>query len=284
MRSNRVKKLSKLISLTLSVLLITLIFASCAKKEESVVSPDWYSERHSTSHPVDSFPKTDDKDHSSVSSYLIPLAKEDLIKQSTLVVIGKIMGFDYLTIKPADDRSPLVHTDYYVDVIETLRGEAKTDDNGLIIVRTQGGENDDVIEVCGDLRLNVGDTYLLFLMRPTTGGGYTTEGTFYLPLNISIGVFSASKNTIKNDSGNEVPESFTPFEATSLLNEDIYYTELSKDIKTINEQFPADEETYIRQYKENLLANLNSGFITQKEYDDAIADLSNFATILYYTE
>lgn len=263
---------------------IAVLFAGCGNIDAAVsAGSGWYSEKACISSPCADFTGDTDKQVSASQAYLIPLSLESLTEQSSLVVRGKVLGFDYLTVEPSDGGGAWIYTDYYLQVIETLRGEPSADEKGLITVRTDGGENDDSIQLNRDISMTTGSEYLLFLVRPM-GGAYTTKNDYYMVLNISIGAFVASSETSALSDGREVPETYAPMSYTSLVEPAYTYSDLAYQIKSYGEKYPVDEEYQEKEFINSINKNLESGFMTKEEYDLALDSLNEYGTVLYYTE
>ena len=288
----KTKKSYKLITVFLAVMLLSSVFAGCSsEKNVSKVSPDWESEKTGFKRPVNS------KDEE-YKEYLIK-AQDDLGKRvrpalyeashfpvdylldmSSTVVRGTVIGFDYLSISPvySDESTPF--TDYYVDVLEAFRGEPETDENGLIRVRTMGGENDEMILTNDDFLFDVGKEYLFFLFKPAGGDYNTDEYGYYYPYSLSAGVYDASEETVKNERGEKVPKYFTAHTYIQYEDGEIEYLGFAEHVKEYNETHPVDVYAVVNATKENLRANLDSGFLTQEEYDRIMAEMEQYATIV----
>ena len=286
----------KLVIKTLTVGLIVIalfasVFSGCANDKgnsSSKVSPDWYSEKMSLAAPVN-FEDNEDyimqsnKTTSFSGGYVIAYSLPEILEQSTVIVRGKVLGFDYLTIKDKDD-SVVIWTDYYVEVEDVLRGEPN-DDDGLITISSMGGENDDEIWLNKDSILRVGQEYLFFLLKYAHGYGSFVENEHdYYIVGGCIGAFTAGNETAKKEDGTEVPKYFTPYTPTSLCSDPIEYLPFLDEIAEYNETNPVDPEYHDKQYRANMEANLAEGMITQKEFDDFLSTMDTYAEILYYTE
>ena len=60
----------------------------------------------------------------------------------------------------------------------------------------------------------------------------------------------------------------------------IQLSSIEKQIETANKAISADEYVYYEQYLENKKENLDSGWITQEEYDNALAEANQYATYI----
>lgn len=201
-----------------------------------------------------------------VSGLLAPKDEDDLIRESSLVIHGKISGqSEAFKIVPVFGDSPSIFTDYYVEIFDVLRGEVG-DVTQPISVRVQGGIADDLEVVAEDApEFTVGDEVLLFLYQPNMGAAYNTEGDYYYVLGLSQGAYFKEDNT----------DTYS-----TELNIDIVLSEFAEEINALNEEFPIDENNEYNTLIENLKKNIETGFITQEEYEDFVAETHEYATII----
>lgn len=277
----KIKKLIIFIPITVFMLLavsVGLLSGFASSREDHI----WYSEKYSVQRPVGmddtEYITSSGKTLACISSYWNTLTKDDMLEQSALVVRGRVIGFDYLTIKPVTGGTPMVFTDYYVELLDTLRGVPY--DEKQIIIRAQGGENEKMIMVNEDLSLTVGEDYLFFLDKPVSGGGYNTEGDYYYITSGSSGAYESSAETVKDERGEMVPKTFYPYETSELSKDAIDYLNFMEEIKTYNESHPVDEMYRLKRYEKDLQSNLDTGFITQEEYDRSHELIKTYATIV----
>ena len=155
-----------------------------------------------------------------------------------------------------------------------MRGEPINKDK--ITVRTEGGENSDTILINETVVLTVGSEYIFFLGRPEVAGSYYTKGDHYYITGISQGIFEATTKMIKNNDGKLVPQKF------AAINNDIEldYLSFMDEIEKYNETQPVDELYFQKLAYENLKKNLESGFMSMKEYEAAIEEMGRYATII----
>ncbi len=276
-------------------LVITALFASvfsgCTHNnsdKSSMVSPDWYSEKMSLTAPInfednEDYIMNSNKTTSSVIGYGMAYTLPEILERSTVIVRGKVLGFDYLTIKDKDD-SVVVWTDYYVEIEDTLRGEPN-DDGGLITVSSMGGENKDEICINKITVLRVGQEYLFFLLRYAHGYGSFVENEHsYSIVGVCDGVFIAGDETVKREDGTSVPKYFTPYTPTSVRSDPIEYLPFLDEIAKYNETNPVDPEYHDKQFRANMEANHANSMVTQEEFDEFLSTIDTYAEILYYTE
>lgn len=260
-----------------------LALAGCGGGNEP--SPEWSSERMGRSNPFD-IPEDYDrseKKSSHTSSYLVPMTIEQLIERSVLVMRGRVLGFDYLTIQYADGGSTAVHTDYYVEVLEVLRGEPYNKDQ--VIVRAEGGEDEERIDINSDLSLNTSEEYIFFLCTPSVGGGaFYTDGDYYSIIYVNSGLFKTSGETAKKAGEASAPAKVSPYYSSADVKGEMDYEEFCAIVEEYSSEIPIDEEFFVKEALSGLQKNLESGFITQQEYDDAVKriGLGSHATVVGY--
>ncbi len=167
------RRLFRISALLISLVLTLPLISGCSETKSTdsrgrmnsaaisdKASPEWYSEKNSAVRPFGrgadynrlnaKYQETGQRDKELTTVYEhIPGTLESFVEGKTpdrytsLVVRGRIVGFDYHVIREYTngeaDNTEYIVTDYYVDLIETLRGVAETDGNGLIKVRVFGG-------------------------------------------------------------------------------------------------------------------------------------------------
>ena len=121
-----------------------------------------------------------------------------------------------------------------------------------------------------DIKIKDSDKMVLFLYRVTVGGGYTTNDEYYQVVGGSNqGIFfldeSAEKETYKSNSQN--------FDALE------WGTAKAQLLEVANE-LPIDQSGLLEYETEQLKAELESGKITQDEYDTTLESYTKYATII----
>jgi hypothetical protein len=113
----------------------------------------------------------------------------NLIEQTSLAVIGLYNGkSEVLLIQSVIHGGLRVYTDYYLDVISTVRGETKSE---TVAVRVMGGVIGEYSHTYTPSAIFVeGDTYLVFLMQPNMGSNFNTECNFYYLVGNIQGIFT----------------------------------------------------------------------------------------------
>ena len=210
------RKSARVANMVLVFAVLLSLLTACGEKgsrgyDDSLISPEWSSERLGRSNPNDfEEGNPENKVIGSGSSYPVVLSLEEIVEMSSLVIRGRVLGFDYLTIREAGSDTTMPHTDYYIEILDVLRG--KPYDEKQIIVRAEGGENEELIARNEDLCLNVGDEYVFFLWMPkTVGTGYHTDGNYYETVYQNIGLFNTSRDSAKNADGITVPKKIDPY-------------------------------------------------------------------------
>ena len=284
-------KFGKFLYVAFVIAVSFILFSACGEKEnrgydDSLISPEWYSEKTGRKSGLDytkEYVIDSGKTSIPISGYPVLISVEDMVQRSALVIRGRVLGFDYLCIESADGTQKMPHTDYYVEILDVLRGEPY--DDKMVTVRSMGGEDNDEILNIDNFELTVGQEYILFLWMPSKGGTwFHTEGDYYGIVEIETTVFEASDETTRNADGITVPKTFKPTYPSDVNNEDLDYLEFKEKMKEYNEIYPVVEDYEVSKYKEGLEANLESGFITKEEYDNAMSIIGDYGTILYYTE
>lgn len=185
---------------------------------------------------------------------------DDLCEKSCLVTVGTVTGCsDSFQIKSAAG-SIANFTDYFFETGSVLRGKAEEKE---ITVRVQGGTENKCTEVYENSpSLKVGSKYLLFLYRSKRGGAFNTEGNYYYILGLTQGAFSISGSSYISQADLTVSEA-----------------ELESKLTAIKDT-PVDEYYFRNEFIRNQKMNLETGFITQEEYDRAMKNIDVYATII----
>lgn len=215
-----------------------------------------------------------------ISSLLAGMSQEELIENSTLIMkatlIDKSSGFQIEAVYGGKS----IFTDYYFEPEEILRGEAE---NSPVTVRINEGIADG-IEVINETPygFEIGGEYVLFLYAPSYGGGYNTEGDYYYVTGAQQGVFRL--DSVQSRSTDEVYQSVifedVPEETIRASDEltSFVLSDFSEEIAAMNESAPPQEDLDYQKFLEAQQENLESGFISQEEYDRFIWESQQYAT------
>ena len=196
----------------------------------------------------------------------------ELIEASHVIVKGHIKGkADTFIIRPANGADDSVFTQYQFEVDDVIRGDVSVGES--IGIRFEGGQKGSLKVINHDdedIKIKDSDKMVLFLYRVTVGGGYTTNDEYYQVVGGSNqGIFfldeSAEKETYKSNSRN-----FDPLE---------WDTARAQLVELANE-LPMDKSGLLEHETEQLKAELESGKITQDEYDTRLERYGKYATII----
>lgn len=184
---------------------------------------------------------------------------DDLFAGSTLVVSGTITGEpESLRVRHASVDMETNFTDYTLAVENVYRGQAAGD---TLTVRVYGGTAGNVTEIYTPApQLTAGEEYLLFLNQPGMGGAFNTPGDYYYLTGVTQGVFQADA------AGQYTSQSGDTLSPTRLA--------------AARSAAPGDAPSPREEFVENQQANLANGFLTQEEYDAAIAGMDTYATVV----
>lgn len=184
---------------------------------------------------------------------------DDLFAGSTLVVSGTITGEpESLRVRHASADMETNFTDYTLAVEHVYRGQAAGE---TLTVRLYGGTAGNVTEIYSPApQLEAGEEYLLFLNQPSMGGAFNTLGDYYYITGVTQGVFQeGTAGLYTSQSG----DTLSPIQLA-----------MTRSVP------PVDSDSLREAFVENQQANLANGFITQEEYDAAIAGMNTYATVV----
>ncbi|MBQ7935709.1 MAG: hypothetical protein IJ333_05105 [Clostridia bacterium] len=206
------------------------------------------------------FPKT-----VQISALLPALTETQLAERSHLIVKGTVEGRSQpFQVKPVGGGMESNFMDYYLTIEEVYRGNAEIGEK--IAVRVEGGTVGALTVISElDPELHVEDTVFLYLYQTNTGGGYTTGDDYYLVQNGWMGAYH-----FKEDPNRPINQK---------SGDSFDLTEKAAFIAKINETTPVNENSHYEQILEAFQHNLNSGFMTQEEYDREIANLKKYASV-----
>lgn len=228
---------------------------------------------------------------------------EEMMEQSSLIVYGKVTNqSDVLQIQHAENDTISHFIDYTMEPIEVLRGEQE--ENTPISIRIEGGKKDNLTVIADSAaELEQDKDYILFLYRPMGGGGYNTEGDYYYVTGGYQGVYEIVADEIidtlddsleqlsvfKNEQQiyyNENIESLEEavaldsFQDDQIAKEAVTLEGLRQELLLFNLEHPANEYAYYERSLSDLKWNLDTGYISQEEYDRALEQETNYAKII----
>lgn len=111
------------------------------------------------------------------------------------------------------------------------------------------------------------------MLKPDQGGGYNTEGDYYY-------VTGSFQGAYELEDTKDEPATAMKAKPQSGGEEKVV-AQLASDIQELRAQLPEDYEYSVREEgMKNLQANLESGFISQEEYEQMLSEREQYATIL----
>lgn len=193
-----------------------------------------------------------------ISGLLPEITEDDLFSQSLLVVSGTVDGCsDGFQVRSSSGMTTN-YTDFDFKVREVYRGDAAAE---YVTVRLQGGTAGGRTEICTpNAEMESGKEYLLFLYQPGWGGGANTQGDYYYILGLTQGTFAVTEGDM-----------FLSQTGQMLSRETL--------LERANE-YPIDPLYFRNSYIANQKSNLETGFITQQEYEEFMALLDVYAQIV----
>lgn len=184
------------------------------------------------------------------------ITNEELVQHASLIVLGSITkSSDPFGIRPVFGGDPVNYYDWTVIIESTYRGEAASN---TITVRTPADFGE---------RLQAGSSALMFLYQPGMGGGYNTEGDYYYIYGRDLGLYYLT-------------DAQTPCRVYNMAGTTKTWDSFMDEIAGLSAQYPVNEKLEYEAALENLKTNLETGFITQAEYDNYLAELQVYAEIV----
>lgn len=209
------------------------------------------------------------------SGLIAELSMNEILENSSVIVRAVYSGDSKsLRVQSAVSDSERIFTDHYFTQIEVMRGEIT--DTKRLAVRLEGGLIENYNEICDDNpELEKGREYILCLYNPGGYYEYNTEDEHYYVTGVNQGVFPLTGAQSSFTAGGS---------ATTVLDES--YKRLDGAVTAKNVSFTAESlKSYLLQYNKevavnknlvretelsNAKANLESGFITESEYNDIV--------------
>ena len=199
---------------------------------------------------------------------------EEIAEESNLVAIGTLKEISPGFCIQSVEGGTMNYTEYYFQISDTCRGVAPDNEDQIAAVRIPGGEANGVNMIWEDApTLEVDETYLLFLYKPQMGGSFNTEGDYYYLSGDTRGIYPVDSATTFSRTTNDV---YTSSDGTKRIS----HNELIQLIDQVNEEIPADTDMVYQEFLENQQYNLETGFISQEEYDRFLSEAQRYAT--YY--
>ncbi len=175
-----------------------------------------------------------------------PMTAEEQVEKAHLIVKGT-----FKDKSKAFRASSTNFTDYYLTVEEVYRGDAAAGD--VLSVRVEEGFVGNLwVETVHEPKIRLGDTVFIYL--------YQTDGDYYYVLNGKSGYWTLEgEGQICNALNGEMAE----------------IAEVEAIIASINEKTPANKNWPYEEALEGLKGNLENGFITEEEYQQALENLNS---------
>jgi hypothetical protein len=195
-----------------------------------------------------------------ISGILAEKTFDALTTEACLIVKGTVADRSEAFQIRSPSGSLANHTDYTIDITNVFRGNAEQ--SGGITVRVQGGTVGEYTETYEHSPvLEEGKDYLLFLYKPGRGGAFNTNGDYYYILGLSQGIYAEQTDgTYVSQSGSIVTNA-----------------ELEAAVSALSDT-PVDTDFFRNEFLSNQARNLESGFITQEEYENMIANIDIYAS------
>ena len=241
----------------IALLLVLLLLCACGKTETPQEQPK-QEQQTSASSDAEKTPDEAEGETVYISGLVETKTEDDLFAQSVLVAFGTVgESSEAFQVRSASGMTAN-YTDYTFTIEKTYRGEAQS---GTVTVRVEGGTAGGRTEIYSPTAdLEDGKEYLLFLYQPNFGGDCYTRGNYYCVLGLHQGVFTEAED------GGFISQAGTALSMRTLLDR--------------AEEFPIDAQYFRNQFIENQSRNLETGFITQKEYDDLMSTLDVYAEVV----
>lgn len=209
-----------------------------------------------------------------MNASLPEMTVEEIAEESNLVAIGTLKEISPGFCIQSVEGGTMNYTEYYFQILDTCRGVAPNNEDQIAAVRIPGGEANGVNMIWEEAAtLEVDETYLLFLYKPQMGGSFNTEGDYYYLSGDTRGIYPVDSATTFSGTTNDV---YTSSDGTKR----ILHNELIQLIDQVNEEIPADIDMRYQEFLENQQYNLETGFISQEEYDRFLSEAQRYAT--YY--
>lgn len=187
------------------------------------------------------------------------VSDEEVVQRASLVILGVVSKESKpFGIRSVGGGDPVKYSDFTVKITDVIRGTAPGDS---VAVRVSDTARKDYA------KQKVGDKVLLFLYQPKMGGGCNTKGDYYYIAGNYSGIYfqdeNAGKRILRDSHGNALE-----------------WNDFMQNIKKLCEQYPVNENYNRDEFRKNQKSNLESGFISQQEYDSFLAEENMYAEIV----
>lgn len=256
--------------------------------------------QENSSSPENQISEAVEKSHRVIMGTLIDKSIDELMEESGLILSGTLGNKSEAFTVLSADGGTRVYTDYYIKPIKIYResSDYNLEKGDLVTIRIEGGETaTEIVEVEGSPEIDSGKEYLFFLYQPQMGGSFNTQGDYYYILGAQQGIFVKPENiklaeTKANETNNEVflniaiadeeptPKRLKEAENQAVSSDFIIEKVFEEQISAINDDTPVNVYQFKEEVERNLKTNLDNGFISQQEYDDAINGMKEYAVIV----
>lgn len=210
------------------------------------------------------------------SGVLAEVTYDDLLQDASVIVKAHTTNISEAFSIQSVNGAVSNFTDYTLEADRVLKGRLA--ENETFTVRLEGGTvNGQKVVVEEAPQLSVDEPVLLFLYQPNMGGGFNTEGDYYYVLGMMQGAFYPEKGSDEKTHA----ASTTTF--TNKLGTSISLQTLANDLANMQqtvETNDANDNGVYEKFLENQKKNLESGFITQEEYEQGLNEAKQYATII----
>lgn len=190
---------------------------------------------------------------------------DELVAESHLIARGKFVGDSgAFIVEPANGADNSVFTDYYFQITDVLRGDAKVGDT--VSVRLQGGRKDNLyVKNFYDVAPTEESEAIVFLCKVTVPVGYVTNEDYFLPTGTTTRSFyfldeSAGEPTYKCDTYGREP---------------IVWSSEKDDIVSLSERLPMNMSVLREGKLEEIESDFESGELTAARYSKSVAEISD---------
>ncbi len=223
----------------------------------------------------------------------------EVSERSSLILYGRVSHISEPILLRTVYDSVSVHTDVEITPEKVFRGEA----DKTVTVRLSGGlVGKEYIEYQDEPELCLGKEYLLFLQQPDRGYGVNGPGEYYILTSLWRSVFAAlpesqqkiaalsapqekqsdvflansskalpTENFVIVDQWEDIVKGLSVSEAVLPLNT------LEKVYPEFNKSYPVKEGRIYQETLEAYKANLESGFLSQEEYEYYLSVIDVYA-------
>ncbi len=208
---------------------------------------------------------------------------EDMKTKAPVIVQGEVTNIsEPFLVEDSYGTSIRAYRDFEVKVNKALRGEP----GETVTVRLPGGEFGNVSFVEEPTpKLEENEEYILFIYQHHVGGGTLTKGDYYFILGELQGVYEYAENTqyahLTKNGGLYFSSDILPVEGgdmeaaannaekdkSGMTKEAISLSAFEENMMDFNKKYPANEFWFREEAEANSKLNLESGMITQEEYD-----------------